>query len=209
MQDPYKVLGVSRDASDDEIKKAYRNLSRKYHPDANINNPNAKLAEERFKEVQQAYDQIMKERENGYSGAYEEFGGFSGFGTGSRASQSESDIRLTAAANYINSGHFTEALNVLNDISDRNAMWYYYSAIANSQNGNNVTATEHAKKACDMDPGNGRYMALYQQLQMGGFRYNTMRNPYGSSYESDGDYCLRLCLANILCNAFCGGGFCI
>ena len=74
MQDPYKVLGVSRDASDDEIKKAYRNLSRKYHPDANINNPNAKLAEERFKEVQQAYDQIMKERENGYSGAYEEFG---------------------------------------------------------------------------------------------------------------------------------------
>ena len=62
MTDPYSVLGVSRDASDDEIKKAYRNLSRKYHPDANINNPNKDQAEAKFKEVQQAYQQIMKER---------------------------------------------------------------------------------------------------------------------------------------------------
>lgn len=68
MSDPYKVLGVSRDASDDDIKKAYRTLSRKYHPDANINNPNKDKAEEMFKLVQQAYDQIMNERKNG--GAY-------------------------------------------------------------------------------------------------------------------------------------------
>ena len=62
MADPYKILGVSRDASDEEIKKAYRALSRKYHPDANINNPNKAQAEEMFKTVQQAYNQIMKER---------------------------------------------------------------------------------------------------------------------------------------------------
>ena len=68
MLDPYKVLGVSRDASMDEIKKAYRNLSRKYHPDANINNPNKDQAEEKFKQVQQAYDQIVKERERGQTG---------------------------------------------------------------------------------------------------------------------------------------------
>ncbi|MBD8941239.1 MAG: J domain-containing protein, partial [Clostridiales bacterium] len=67
MIDPYSVLGISRGASDEEIKKAYRNLSRKYHPDANINNPNKAQAEEKFKEVQQAYDQIMKEKEAGYS----------------------------------------------------------------------------------------------------------------------------------------------
>lgn len=76
MFDPYSVLGVSRDASDDEIKKAYRKLSRKYHPDANINNPNKAQAEEKFKEVQQAYEQIMKEREYGSSGNYNSYGGF-------------------------------------------------------------------------------------------------------------------------------------
>ena len=65
MTDPYSVLGVPRSASDEEIKKAYRTLSRKYHPDANINNPNKDRAEEMFKQVQQAYSQIMKEREAG------------------------------------------------------------------------------------------------------------------------------------------------
>ena len=71
MIDPYQVLGVSRSASDDEIKKAYRNLSRKYHPDANINNPNKDQAEEKFKQVQQAYDQVMKEKQSGAAGAVE------------------------------------------------------------------------------------------------------------------------------------------
>ena len=64
MSDPYKVLGISRDATDDEVKKAYREKSRKYHPDANVNNPNKDKAEEMFKLVQQAYDQIMNERKN-------------------------------------------------------------------------------------------------------------------------------------------------
>ena len=64
MTDPYSVLGVSRDATDEEIKKAYRTLSRKYHPDANINNPNKDKAEEMFKTIQQAYNQIMKEKQD-------------------------------------------------------------------------------------------------------------------------------------------------
>ena len=76
MTDPYSVLGVSRDASDDEIKKAYRNLSRKYHPDANINNPNKDQAEAKFKEVQQAYQQIMKERPSGIYGCYQQLSGY-------------------------------------------------------------------------------------------------------------------------------------
>ena len=62
MRDPYDVLGVSRNATEEEIKKAYKALSRKYHPDANINNPNKEEAEEKFKEIQQAYQQIMKAR---------------------------------------------------------------------------------------------------------------------------------------------------
>ena len=67
MSNPYEVLGISPSASDEEIKKAYRNLSRKYHPDANINNPNREQAEEKFKQIQQAYDQIMKEKQYGSS----------------------------------------------------------------------------------------------------------------------------------------------
>ena len=62
MTDPYSILGVARGASEEEIKKAYKTLSRKYHPDANINNPNRDQAEERFKEIQAAYKQIMKEK---------------------------------------------------------------------------------------------------------------------------------------------------
>ena len=85
MTDPYKVLGVSRDASEEEIKKAYRSLSRKYHPDANVNNPNKDKAEEMFKLVQQAYDQIIKEREQGYSsGSYGGYGSYGSSGYGSQ-----------------------------------------------------------------------------------------------------------------------------
>lgn len=84
MSDPYKVLGISRDATDDEVKQAYRKLSRKYHPDANINNPNKDKAEEMFKLVGQAYNQIMDERKNGYSGGYG--GSYGGYGNGSYGS---------------------------------------------------------------------------------------------------------------------------
>ena len=98
MMDPYKVLGVSRSASQEEIKKSDRNLSRKYHPDANINNPNKKEAEDKFKEIQQAYHQIMDERENGgYAGGFGcgdagNSGYYSGFGTDfSSSSDSENE----------------------------------------------------------------------------------------------------------------------
>ena len=70
MYDPYAVLGLSRNATDEQIKKAYRSLSRKYHPDANVNNPHKEQAEEKFKEIQQAYQQIMYEKEHGASGSY-------------------------------------------------------------------------------------------------------------------------------------------
>ena len=221
MSDPYKVLGISRDASDDEVKKAYRNMSRKYHPDANINNPNKDKAEEMFKLVQQAYDQIMKERSGDYSSSgstygssYSGFGsGFGGFGgySGSSASQDddEESIHFRAAANYIRSRHFTEARNVLNSMATKSAMWYYYSAITESGLGNNVTALEHAKTASQMEPYNRNYNELLQQLQMGGSWYNTMRSPYyGAGVNIDSSMCMRLCIANLICSMCGGGGIC-
>ncbi|MBO4872419.1 MAG: J domain-containing protein [Lachnospiraceae bacterium] len=89
MYDPYAVLGVKYDATDDEIKKAYRTLSRRYHPDANLNNPNAAEAEEKFKMVQQAYEQIMKDREQGKRG-YSGYGPGSSYGSGYGGYQSGS-----------------------------------------------------------------------------------------------------------------------
>ena len=178
MFDPYSILGVSRDASDEEIKKAYRKLSRKYHPDANINNPNKDQAEEKFKEIQQAYDQIMKEREYGSSGnygyggntGYGGFGGFGGYG-GSQSNsgyQDEEAIRRQAASNYVQSGHYQEAMNVLSSLKERNAQWYYLSEVANMGLGNNVNAMNHIREAVRLEPDNLQYRMMLQRMEGGG-----------------------------------------
>lgn len=228
MLDPYSVLGLSRSASDDEVKKAYRALSRKYHPDANVNNPNRDKAEEKFKEIQQAYQQIMQEKEmgngydgnaysrnygNGFTGGFGQggFGGFSGFGQGGfggsqGASEDEYTIHMRAVANYIRSGHYNEALNVLNGIKNKTAMWYYMSAIANAGIGNNVTALQHAKQAAAMEPNNRDYQNLVYQMESGGNWYQGMQNPYGSAIYMGNDCCMKLCLANLICNLCCCGG---
>lgn len=247
MNDPYSVLGISRGATDDEIKKAYRALSRKYHPDANINNPNKDQAEAKFKEVQQAYQQIMHEREygttgsygNGYgsssggydgnnpNGGYGDFGGFDfggfdfgGFGNfrgysgqyqqrRSGATSNEGNLHMQAAANFINNGRYQEAINVLSGIDNKTAQWYYYSAIANSGIGNNVIALQHAREAARMEPNNIQYTTLVQRLENGGNWYRQQQGPYQTTFSSSGDWCVKLCIANLVCNLCCGGsGLC-
>lgn len=206
MFDPYSVLGISRDASDEEIKKAYRKLSRKYHPDANINNPNKAQAEEKFKEVQQAYEQIMKEKEYGTSGNYNSYDGFGGFGGQSRRTyQDEEAIRRQAAANYIQSQHFQEAMNVLSSLSQRNGQWYYLSAMANMGLGNNVNAMNDARTAVNMEPDNMQYRMLLQRLEGGGSWYQEQQNPFGGMPVDESDYCMKLCLANMFCGMCCPG----
>ena len=222
MMDPYQVLGISRGASDEEIKKAYRSLSRKYHPDANINNPNKAQAEEKFKQVQQAYDQIMKEKQqgssygggygygDGYGGNYGGFGGFGGFGgsaygNGSyqRSTQQES-TRMQAAANYIRARHYREALNVLNDIpfGERQGSWYYYSAVAHNGLGNTATALEHIRRAVELEPSNIQYRQFQQHLEYGGTWYSSMGDNYDRPY-SGGNWCLSMILLNLFCNCCC------
>lgn len=219
MTDPYQILGIDRNASDEEIKKAYRRLSRKYHPDANINNPHKDEAEAKFKEVQQAYQQIMDERERGYSsGQYDGFYGNRSGGYGyydpfgsqrggkSQGTSGQDDMHLQAAANYIRSGHFKEALHVLDSIRERSALWYFYSASANSGLGNNVTALEQAKEAVRLDPQNMQYQMLLQRLQNGEMWYGQRQNPFGYGVSFDSSCCVKLCVANLLCNLCCGGG---
>lgn len=221
MRDPYEILGVSRDASMDEIKKAYRKLSRIYHPDANVNNPNKDQAEAKFKEIQAAYKQIVDEKENGgrnsygggtygsgqqsYGGFEDFFGGFGGFnGYAERRQESQESTRMQAAGNYIRSGHYREALNVLDSIPmpERVAKWYYYSAMANSGLGNNITGQEHAAKAVQMEPGNYQYENLLRNLQSGQTWYTEQGTRYGRSVSSP----VNCCYTCMLLNCLCGGG---
>lgn len=203
MMDPYQVLGISRSASDEEIKKAYRALSRKYHPDANVNNPNREQAEERFKEVQQAYDQIMKEKQQSSSYSYNHAGGY---GSGSRSySQGGDSPQMQAAANYIANHCYAEALNVLNNIpfAERRARWYYYSGLANQGAGNNIVAKEHAARAVEMEPSNMEYRQFLQHLEYGGTWYTNMGSSYDRPYASAGNWCLSMLFLNMLCNCCC------
>lgn len=201
MKDPYEILGVSRNASMDEIKKAYHQLSRKYHPDANVNNPLADLAAEKFKEVQQAYDQIVKERENA------SFGGESYSYSGSYASD---NTQYQAVYSYIQARQFSQALHVLSGISNRNGEWYYLSAIANAGCGNNILAVNHAQQAVNLEPNNMNYRSLLNQLQGGGAFYNSRGANYGYNNNSDNDCCSLFCKLWALdtCCECMGGDLC-
>ena len=209
-KNPYEVLGVSPSASDDEIKKAYRELSRKYHPDANINNPLADLAAEKFKEVQEAYDTIMKEREKGGGSGY---GYGYGYGGGYQQSSGQNTNTETQAVyNFINNRRYQDAINVLNRMNDRTAQWYYASSMANAGVGNNVLARDYAAQAVNMDPNNPQYRELMNQLNWGAQRYNS--NPFGQGYGNrnsspcgTGNMCCDLWIADSLCECM-GGDLC-
>lgn len=247
MNDPYSILGVPRNASEEDIKKAYKALSRKYHPDANVNNPNKDKAEEKFKEIQAAYQQIMKERTSGYSygpgngayggygssqngsygnrgqqnsyggygsdpfggfGGFGSFGGFGGFGQAGAGAGYEEEPHLRAAGNYIRNGYYKEARTTLDgmEVSKRSAIWYYYSAIAHSGMGNNVAALEHARQANAMEPGNAEYQNLVRAFESGGNWYEQRQASYGYPSFGNSNICMKLCIANLVCNFCCGGG---
>ena len=221
--DPYKVLGVSPNASDDEIQKAYRRLVKKYHPDVN---PGDENAEKKMREINAAYDQIRNIREGkasyggqngnpygnpygnaGNGGGY--YGGFSwedifGSGFGGFSQQQEGTTELTAARNYINAGHYREALNVLNsvDSSQRNARWYYFHALANYGIGNRIEAMSDAEQAVRMEPDNFEYKQLLSRMKNGGATYQQ----YGGGSPivcGTSNICLDLCIANMLCGMCC------
>lgn len=225
MNDPYQVLGVTRDASDREIKKAYRDLSRRYHPDsyAGKSEAEANAAAEKFKQVQEAYNQIVDERSGKATGSYGDFRGFGGFDANNqRQNYSEDEQHMMAAMNYIRARRYNEAINVLNGISNRNAAWYYYSSIANMGLGNNNVAQDYARQAVEMEPNNVQYRQYYQQLQNGGgFGYSPFGGGYGGggSYGGYGSYgggydscgtgnlCCDLWCADTLCECM-GGDLC-
>lgn len=209
MTDPYSVLGITRGATDREIKRAYRQMSRKYHPDSYSDEEQKKWAEEKFRQVQEAYNQIVDERSGKSRQSYGGYGG-------NAQNYSEEDQHLMAAMNYINARRFNEAINVLNSMETRGARWYYFSSYANLGLGNNVVAMDYAKKAVEMEPDNQEYRQYYQQLQQGG-GFSPYGSPFGGGYGggyggyggygrySSGDTCGT---GNICCDLWCADSLC-
>ena len=201
IQDPYKVLGVSPDASDEEIKRAYRVLAKKYHPDLN---PGDQEAARKMQEVNAAYEQIktpekfQSQNSGGYGGyGYDPFGGY-------RQQTYSDDQYQQAAYQYIMFGRYAEALNVLNSSQTRNARWYYLSALANDGMGNQVTAMEHIRKAVSMEPDNPEYLDALSRMENGGSAYRRTAGNY-RGFTFGGDPCSNffLCiLANLCCSRF-------
>ncbi|HWQ58876.1 MAG TPA: J domain-containing protein [Clostridia bacterium] len=204
--DPYKVLGVPTTATDDEVKQAYRRLAKRYHPDAN---PGNKVAEQRMKEINAAYDQIINGGGAGSSGGgYANYGGsYGGYGAsggyrnawdGGREGQS-TDPRMNAAHTYITFGRYQEALNVLAGIRERDALWYYYSAVANSGIGNTIVAIQHAQRAADMEPGNETYRELLEQLKNPGQEYQSYGRNFSAPFLNANRLCGSFLISWLLC----------
>ena len=232
MRDPYEVLGVSRDATEEEIKKAYRSLCKKYHPDLHAGQADEKEAEARFVEVQQAYQRIMdirqgKVREDmgGPSGnTYEDpFGGAfwsGGFGTGygpgyggydyGRQTREDTSPRMRAAKVYIDAHRFAEAVHALDEVpfGERNARWYFLNGLAQNGLGNVAQAIEYARQACRMEPNNIQYQQLLSVLQSGGVRYGRQGYPYGRPAAGMPNPCVTSIAASLCCSCLGGGGLC-
>lgn len=218
VQDPYKTLGVSPDASDEEIKKAYRDLAKRYHPDRN---PGDEAAAKRMNEINAAYDQIKNgTAQQGYGGgsAYQQYGGYQQYGNwagwdawgdfgGARQQQYERS-EYTAAKNYIRNGMYREALNALLGVPvpERDGKWYYLTAGANMYMGNKIAALDAAKKAVEIDPGNEEYRRLLQQLQSGGDFYDSYNTGFRTGLSADRLLC-TLCAANFCLGPMCGYRF--
>lgn len=205
--DPYSVLGITPSASNDEVKRAYRELSRKYHPDSYVNNPLSELAEEKFKEIQEAYKQIMDERERGYNSSYS--GGQSYQDTGSSSqgygqSYYEESPEMREIYSMLMMRRFREGLNSLSRINDRGARWHYYNAIAYSGLGNVITAMSHAKQAVAMEPSNPEYSQFLNQLQNSTRNYQSRGGGMSGSDSDACDMCCKLWMTDKLCE--CTGG---
>ena len=167
MNDPYSVLGVSPSATDDEIKKAYRDLARKYHPDNYHDNPLSDLAQEKMKEINEAYDAIMKSRSGGAAG---NSGQYSRGASGGYSSGTSTGIyaRIRTA---INAGNLVLAEQLLNSVTDRGAEWHFLMGSLYYRKGWMDEANRYFQIAVNMDPGNLEYRQALTYMRSGGQAY--------------------------------------
>ena len=231
MNDPFSTLGITPSASEDEIKAAYRKLAKKYHPDVNGGSADS---EQKMKEINEAYSEALKIKRSGgtynpgansggYSsgqgyggygqqsrqqGYYSDPFGFGGFGFGGSGGYQSTNPELRAARNYINAGHYQEAINYLQRVNDRSAEWFYLSARANIGLGNRTAALTYARQAAQMDPDNYEYAQLLSRLEGNTNAYRHNSSTFGGiPLTQCSSPCAWLCMLNMLCNCCCPGRY--
>lgn len=184
---PYEVLGISENASDEEIKKAYKELVKKYHPDKYQNNPLSDLAEEKLQEVNEAYDMLMKGRSGN---------GQRGNSTGGGRTPDYMQIRR-----YIDANNLQAAEAMLNGTRDRSAEWFFLSGMVSYKKGWYDDAMNKLRTATDLDPGNIEYSQTYGRIiNMGGQYQN---QAYGRGYGQRDDMCCQALQCYICADCCC------
>jgi len=190
MNDPYAVLGVSASASDEEIKRAYRELVKKYHPDGYADNPLADLAEAKMKEINEAYDAIVKMRTQG--GGYQPSGG--GYGGGYQAGSQRGNPNYAQVRQFINQNNLREAERILRASPSGTAEWHYLMGTISYRKGWLEDARQNFWTACSMEPNNLEYRQALNSIGMyanrGGYQGNDLST-----------LCTTLCCLNCLCDS--------
>jgi len=199
------VLGVSRNATDDEIKKAYRNLAKKYHPDNYSGSAMADTAEERMKEINEAYDAIQKERSGG--GSYGSGGSYGGGYSGGYTYNHSGSTSFAEVRRLIYEGRYSDAELIIDSTpsNDRGAEWNYLKGCLLVQRGLYYDALKYIEIACYLDPANMEYKEAKNRMRSrsGGFgqEYTTMR---GADDCDCCGTCTSLLCADACCEC-CGG----
>lgn len=199
MGNPYEVLEIKEGVTKDEIKKAYRELAKKYHPDQYGDNPLKDLAEEKMRELNEAYDYLMK-NDNGSS-----------FSSSSNNYESDSYEKGTSSSNYqsirmdLQSGNFAVAESKLGNIQTHDAEWNYLMGVVHSRKGWHDSAYKFISTACNMSPNNMEYRGAMNSLRNNN---NSYRRPYNGGNNNSDDLC-NLCAtlwcAENICSCFGGG----
>lgn len=188
---PYEVLGVPENADDATVKKAYRELVKKYHPDNFKDNPLADLANEKLQEVNEAYDMITKGKTGGYSANGGSYGG-SSYNGGSNA-------KFAYVRNLIQQRRIADADAELNRNNDGSAEWHYLKGVVCVSKGWHFEGIQHLQTAVNMDPGNAEYRNMLNSIGMRRNTYTQTGNGYG--YNNNDQMCN--CCSNLICADCC------
>lgn len=189
---PYEVLGVPENADDATVKKAYRELVKKYHPDNFKDNPLADLANEKLQEVNEAYDMITKGRTSGGS-SYSSGSSYSG------SSSYGANNKFAYVRNLIQQRRFADADAELNRTNDQSAEWHFLKGCVCVSRGWHFEGIQHLQTAVNMDPTNPEYRNMLNNINMRRTTYNQMGNGYG--YQRNDDMCN--CCSNLICADCC------